>query len=124
MAHHPEVERLARASWAFYEPIRYRQGFKQAAFDELCEAIRVCTERWRDAEEIPKVLAWLLANYTFNIIANKDVASWYPLDEAQRIHEAAWTIHSLIGRCFIPSAGVQNEYLPLKIPKKGPSEGS
>ena len=110
MPHYPEIEELHRTSWAFYEPIRHRRGFKEAEFEAFCEAIRVCTERWRDQEEIPKVLAWMLANYTFVIAANRDVAAWYPNDEKQRIWEAVWKIHALIGQCFKPSQGVQDEY--------------
>ena len=111
MPHYPESEELHRTSWAFDEPIRHRRGFKEAEIEAFCEAIPVCSERWRDQEEIPKVLAWMLANYTFIITANRDVAARYPDDEKQRIWAVAWKTHALIARCFKPSQGVQDEYV-------------
>jgi hypothetical protein len=114
MIQYPEIVDLARALWAFYEPIRYRRGFDQSAFDEVCNAIRTCTQRWGDAEEVPRVVAWLLANYAYTIAVNKDVAAWYADDEAERIRRATSTISDLIGDCFKPAQDViENEYLVI-----------
>ncbi len=111
MPHYPEIERLSCASFAFYDPIRNRRGYDDAAFQELCDAIRACTERWSGEENVPKALAWFLANHAFNVVIHARVSEWYTAEEADRIYKAASTICDLVNRCFVPPGDVDREYI-------------
>lgn len=94
---YPEIETLVASALQFHRSVRNRAGFKEAEFQALCDAIRVCATRWADEVTVPKMLPGILVNYSLTITLLSDQ---YADNEAERLREAARTIQTLAGQCF------------------------
>lgn len=96
MAQSEPVTALLQAVEAFGVPLRSGEGFNEAGFQSLVDALRACATAWADADTIPK----LAANVLVDLAPATEAASYAYRDAvAERIREASYTLADLIRDC-------------------------
>jgi hypothetical protein len=90
------VNRMVQAWATFDESLRMRNGFDQAAYGALTEALRACADEWAQLEAIPRLGANVLVDIFAATEAN---AGLYEGEAADRVMEAAYELHDLVGEC-------------------------
>ncbi|MBG0853376.1 hypothetical protein I2W78_16350 [Streptomyces spinoverrucosus] len=73
-----------------------RAGFDQAAYDALTEAPRECENGWAELD----VISRLGTNVLVDVFAATEAsAGLYKAETADRVMEAAYELHDLVGEC-------------------------
>lgn len=90
------VNRMVQAWATFDESLRMGNGFDEAAYDALTTALRVCANEWAELDAIPRLAANVLVDVFAATEAN---AALYEGEAADRVTEAAYELHDLVGEC-------------------------
>ncbi|MFJ7064911.1 hypothetical protein [Streptomyces sp. NPDC101115] len=90
------VSKMVQVWVAFDESLRMRNGFDETAYQALTEALRACAEEWAELDAIPRLGANVLVDVFAATEAN---AALYEGDVADRVMEAAYELHDLVGEC-------------------------
>jgi hypothetical protein len=92
-----ETSTTLAAAWQEFDlPLRMRKGFDESAFVALKTALETCAESWSAHDAIPRLGANILVDI---FPATEGNAALYPEETADRINQAAYELHELIGEC-------------------------
>lgn len=96
MATDDPLDRMVRAWVTFDGSLRAGNGFDEAAYHALTEALRACATEWAELDAIPRLGANVLVDIFAATEAN---AGLYEGEAADRVMEAAYELHDLVGEC-------------------------
>lgn len=90
------LEQMAEAWAVFDDALRTMKGFNEEAYSFLKQAIGACSDSWADLDSIPR----LAVNIFVDVFAATEAnAGMYEGKSAERVMEAAYELHDLIGEC-------------------------
>lgn len=87
------TQRLLDTSLEFVLPLRMGDGYREAAFQELCTALREWTQVWEKAESFPRDAVAEMIDLFPAILA---CAEFYSDSEKARITESAYLVLDLM----------------------------
>ncbi|GGX32884.1 hypothetical protein GCM10010297_62910 [Streptomyces malachitofuscus] len=90
------VDRMVQAWAKFDESLREGIGFDETLYTALTEALRMCADEWAELDAIPRLGANVLVDVFPATEAN---AALYEGEAADRVTQAAYELHELIGEC-------------------------
>ncbi|OEJ36123.1 hypothetical protein BGK67_32035 [Streptomyces subrutilus] len=85
------------AAWAaFDESLRMQNGFDEELYVSFKQSLQACTDAWATLDAIPRLGVNILVDVFAATEANADL---YEGESADRVMEAAYELHNLIGEC-------------------------
>ena len=85
------------AAWeAFDIPVREGEGLDDGLLESLKSALQSFADSWASSDSIPRLAANILVDI---FPATESNASLYDETEAERITQAAYELHELVGEC-------------------------
>ncbi|MEU9713927.1 hypothetical protein [Streptomyces sp. NPDC047976] len=93
------VGELIEAWLAFDHRLSSGSGFDEEGYGRLRAALRACAQAWSADDVIPRAGASVLVDVFPATEAN---ASLYAGETADRVMNAAYALHELVGDCVVP----------------------
>ena len=90
------IDRLAQAWQAFDIPVREGAGIDERLLENLKTALQAFAESWASSDSIPRMAANILVDI---YPATESNASLYDETESEKITQAAYELHELVGEC-------------------------
>ncbi|WP_260145497.1 hypothetical protein [Streptomyces sp. 2132.2] len=90
------LEQMIAAWAAFDDSLRMRNGFNEVIYDSLKQSLHACADAWAMLDAIPRVGANILVDIFAATEANADL---YEGELTDRVMEAAYELHDLVGEC-------------------------
>ena len=90
------LEELEKRAAAFLIPLKDKEGFNEAAFQELCETLRHCAHYWADRKVLPKLAVNVFVEMNPWLVGCEAL---YATDIRQRMVDAEMELTDLMLSC-------------------------
>uniref|UniRef100_A0AAU2JZD8 Colicin D immunity protein domain-containing protein n=1 Tax=Streptomyces sp. NBC_00049 TaxID=2903617 RepID=A0AAU2JZD8_9ACTN len=90
------LDQMAEAWTVFDEGLRMQNGFDEEIYASFKQSLHACADAWATLDAIPRLGVNILVDVFAATEANADL---YEGESADRVMEAAYELHNLIGEC-------------------------